>query len=26
MNFLLTALVVLIWFLMNHHSFLVHAP
>jgi len=26
MNFLLTALVVLIWFLMNHHSLFLHAP
>jgi hypothetical protein len=26
MNFLLAAMVVLIWFLMNHHTLLVHAP
>ena len=26
MNFLLAAMVVVIWLLMEHHSFLVHAP
>ena len=26
MNFLLVAMIVLIWFLENHHSLLVHAP
>jgi hypothetical protein len=26
MNFLLVAMVVLIWFLMSHHSLFMHAP
>jgi len=26
MNFLLVAMVVLIWFLMNHHTLFLHAP